>query len=77
MLDAIVRLTPVAVMSSHSSEHSMSTTTLPALPEAVPVTLMSIYGGPVVQVSEHTPVSARRRTMNVRDGELARVLCAD
>ena len=32
---------PVAVMSSHVSEHSMLTTTLPSFPDDVPVTLTS------------------------------------
>ena len=36
-----VMLIPLAVMSSHSCEHSRSTTTVPSAPEDVPVTLMS------------------------------------
>ena len=38
------RWVPVAVISSHVSEHSMSTTTLPFVPAEVPCTLMSVQG---------------------------------
>ena len=37
-----VMLIPLAVMSSHSCEHSRSTTTVPSAPEDVPVTLISM-----------------------------------
>lgn len=41
----LVILVSTAVMFWHVSEHSRSTTTLPSLPEDVPVTLLSVAMG--------------------------------
>ena len=69
------RCVPVAVMSSHSAEHSRSTTTLPSFPDEVPVTLMSGRGG---FSGGHRRWVGKEggRTVDVGDAERAGVLFA-
>ena len=75
---------PVAVISSHVSEHSMSTTTLPFVPAEVPCTLISVQGARKVDgISVRRKTGERRRgegeerrTVDVGDVEVARILRA-
>ena len=61
-----VMLVPVAVMSSQVSEHSRSTTTLPSLPEDVPVTLMSAGMSRLLeQTGAFSRLEVKKRTVNV------------
>ena len=72
-----VMFVPVAVISSQVSEHSRSTTTLPSLPEDVPVTLMSAATSQLLhQTGAFSRLEVKEHTVDVRNRQFAGELSA-